>query len=66
MGYRSKDYILKKKIKYGVVDKSSGELSILSTQKSVAELLKVSRMTIYRGLPYENSEYVVYSIKMLH
>ena len=66
MTVRERDYVLKRKLKYGVLDKASGELSLHFTQKSVADLLKVSRMTIYRGLPYENSQYVVYRIKMLH
>ena len=66
MGYRSKDYILIKKLKYAVLDKKTNILSILPTQKSVTEMVKVSRSTIYRGLPYENSEYAVYSIKMKH
>lgn len=66
MGSIKKDYILKRKLKYGVLDKSSNKITLHFTQKSVAELLKVSRMTIYRGLPYETSQYVVYSIEMLH
>lgn len=66
MSTRKKDYILKRRLKYGVLDKDSSELTIHLTKKSVADLLKVSRMTIYRGIPYENSQYVVYNIKMLH
>ena len=66
MGYKSKDYILKNKLKYGVIDKKTNKMVILPTQKSVTELVKVSRSTIYRGLPYENDDYVVYPVEMKH
>lgn len=58
--------LLLDKVKYAVLDKKTQEISLHITQKSVADLLKVSRKTIYRGLPYENMEYVVYRAKMSH
>lgn len=54
--------ILKSKLKYAVLNKETQKISIFHLQKDVANLFNVSRKTIYRGLPYENSKYVVYLI----
>jgi hypothetical protein len=54
--------ILKSKLKYAVLNKETQKISIFHLQKDVADLFNVSRKTIYRGLPYENSKYVVYLI----
>jgi hypothetical protein len=54
--------ILKSRLKYAVLDKETKKISIYHLQKDVANLFKVSRKTIYRGLPYENDRYIVYNI----
>lgn len=62
MGHKKKDLILKRMLKYAVLNKTTEEITIYYYQKDVAELFKVSRKTIYRSLPYENEQYKVYLI----
>jgi hypothetical protein len=55
--------ILKSKLKYAVLNKETQKISVYHLQKDVANLFNVSRKTIYRCLPYENSKYIVYLIE---
>jgi DNA-binding GntR family transcriptional regulator len=62
MGHKSKEFILKSKLKYAILDKETNKVTILYTQKAVTTLFNVSRRTIYRGLPIQNDRYIVYNI----
>lgn len=62
MGHKTKDLILKSKLKYAVLNKETKIVTIYHYQKDVANLFNVSRRTIYRRLPFENDKYIVYFI----
>ena len=62
MGHKTVDYMLKKRIKYAVLNKETQKVSIFTFQKDVADLFNVSRKTIYRELPYQNDKYIVYIV----
>jgi hypothetical protein len=62
MGHKKKDLILKRMLKYAVLNKTTEEIIIYYYQKDVAKLFKVSRKTIFRNRTYENEQYKVYLI----
>ena len=62
MGHKTRDLILKSKLKYAVLDKETQKITIYYLQKDIADLLGVSRKTIWRGEKLENDKYKVYLI----
>lgn len=58
--------VLKSKLKYAVLNKESKEVSIYHLQKDVANLLNVSRKTMFRQMTKykfcETDRYVVYLV----
>lgn len=62
MGHKTNDWVLKNKLKYAVLNKKEGIISIYHLQKDVANLFGVNRKTIFRNKTYENDEYVLYLV----
>lgn len=62
MGHKTSDRVLKSKLKYAILNKEKGTISIYHLQKDVADLLGVSRKTIFRNKTYENDKYAMFLV----
>jgi hypothetical protein len=62
MGHKTSDRVLKSKLKYAILNKEKGTISIYHLQKDIADLFGVSRKTIFRNKAYENDKYAMYLV----
>jgi len=54
--------VLKRGLKYAVLNKESKKISIYRYKTAVADLLGVSIRTLDRSIPYETDKYIVYFV----
>ena len=62
MRHKDTTKVLKRGLKYAVLDKNTNKITIYRFKSVVATLLNVSTRTLDRGIPYENAFYKVYLI----
>ena len=62
MRHKNTTKVLKRGLKYAVLDKNTNKITIYRFKSVVATLLNVSTRTLDRGIPYENASYKVYLI----
>ena len=62
MRHKDNTKVVKRGLKYAVLDKESKKVSIYRFKNQVAELLNVSTRTLDRKIPYENERYIVYLV----
>lgn len=62
MRQKNKQKVLKTALKYAVVNKETKKVSICRYKTQVANLINVSTRTLDRQIPYENDNFIVYSI----
>ena len=62
MRHKDNTKVIKRGLKYAVLDKESRKVSIYRFKNQVADLLNVSTRTLDRKIPYENERYIVYLI----
>lgn len=63
-GMRHKDTtkVLKRGLKYAVLNKETNQIAIYRFKTQVSEVVNVSTRTLDRSLPYENSLFIVYKV----
>jgi hypothetical protein len=54
--------VLKRALKYAVLNKETSVISIFRYKTQVANLLNVSTRTLDRQIPYETDKYIVYLV----
>ncbi len=62
MRHKDNTKVLKRALKYAVLNKNTNKVTIYRYKKQVADLLNVSIRTLDRQIPYENKDYNVYLI----
>ncbi len=62
MRHKDNTKVLKRALKYAVLNKNTNKITIYRYKKQVADLLNVSVRTLDRQIPYENKDYNVYLI----
>ena len=62
MRHKDNTKVVKRGLKYAVLDKEIKKVSIYRFKNQVAELLNVSTRTLDRRIPYENERYIVYLV----
>lgn len=62
MRHKDNKKVLKRALKYAVLNKNTKEITIYRFKTQVAELLNVSTRTLDRCIPYETIDYNVYFV----
>jgi hypothetical protein len=62
MRHKNTTKVLKRALKYAVLDKKTNKITIYRFKTQVANLLNVSTRTLDRTIPYKNDDYEVYLI----
>lgn len=62
MRHKDNEKVLKKGIKYAVLNKTTNKITIYRFKTQVATLLNVSIRTLDRQIPYENDLFIVYLV----
>lgn len=62
MRHKSTKKILVRALKYIVIDKETNKTTIYRFKTQVSDSINVSTRTLDRGLPYENSKFIVYLV----
>jgi hypothetical protein len=62
MRHLDKTKVLKRALKYILIDKINNKASIFRFKTQIAKEINVSNRTLDRNLPYECKNYIVYSV----
>lgn len=62
MRHKDNEKVLKKGIKYAVLNKTTNKITIYRFKTQVATLLNISTRTLDRQIPYENDLFIVYLV----
>lgn len=62
MRHKDTTKVLKRGLKYAVLNKETNKITIYRFKIQVADLLNISTRTLDRKIPYENDKYKVYLI----
>jgi len=62
MRHKETTKILKRALKYAVLNKETNKITIYRFKTQVSEAISTSTRTLDRGLPYENNKFIVYLI----
>lgn len=62
MRHKDNQKVLKRTLKYAVLDKQNNKITIYRYKTQVATLLNVSTRTLDRQITYQNERYVVYLV----
>ena len=62
MRHKDNNKVLKRALKYAVLNKETNKVVIYRFKTQVADLLNVSTRTLDRQIPYENSSFIVYEV----
>ena len=62
MRHKDNQKVLKRALKYAVLDKQNNKITIYRYKTQVATLLNVSTRTLDRQITYQNERYVVYLV----
>lgn len=62
MRHKDTTKVLKRGLKYAVLNKETNKITIYRFKTQVADLLNVSTRTLDRQIPYENDKHKVYLI----
>lgn len=62
MRHRETTKVLKRALKYAVLNKETNQITIYRFKTQVSEVVNVSTRTLDRSLPYENSLFIVYKV----
>lgn len=62
MRHKDTTKVLKRGLKYAVLNKKTNKVSIYRFKTQVADLLNISTRTLDRTIPYKNDDYEVYLI----
>lgn len=62
MRHKDTTKVLKRGLKYAVLNKETNKITLYRFKTQVADLLNVSTRTLDRSIPYKNDKYEVYLI----
>jgi len=62
MRHKDNKKVLKRALKYAVLNKNTKEITIYRFKTQVSALLSISTRTLYRDIPYETIDYIVYKV----
>ena len=62
MRHKETTKVLKRALKYAVLNKETNKMTIYRFKTQVSEVINTSTRTLDRGLPYENNQFIVYLI----
>jgi hypothetical protein len=62
MRHKDNTKVLKRALKYAVLDKKTNKITLYRFKTTVAELLNISTRTLDRYIPYETNDYNVYLV----
>jgi hypothetical protein len=62
MRHKDTTKVLKRGLKYAVLNKNTSKVTIYRFKTQVSEVINTSTRTLLRGLPYENNQFIVYLI----
>lgn len=62
MRHKDNNKVLKRALKYAVLNKETNKVVIYRFKTQVANLLNVSTRTLDRQIPYESSSFIVYEV----
>ncbi len=62
MRHKDNKKVLKRGLKYAVLDKETKKVTLYRFKTQVANLLNISTRTLDRGIPYENDNFAVYLV----
>lgn len=62
MRHKDNKKVLKRALKYAILNKETNNITIYRFKTQVSEVVNVSTRTLLRGLPYENDKFIVYLI----
>lgn len=62
MRHKNTTKVLKRALKYAVLNKETNQIAIYRFKTQVSEVVNVSTRTLDRSLPYENSLFIVYKV----
>lgn len=62
MRHKDTTKVLKRGLKYAVLDKKTNQITIYRFKTVVADLLNISTRTLDRTIPYKNDYYEVYLV----
>ena len=62
MRHKDNNKVLKRALKYAVLNKETNKIVIYRFKTQVADLLNVSTRTLDRQIPYKNNNFIVYEV----
>ena len=62
MRHKDNRKVLKRALKYAVVNKTTNEVTIFRFKTQVSHLINVSTRTLDRQIPYENDNFIAYYV----
>lgn len=62
MRHKDNSKVLKRALKYAVLNKETNKITIYRFKTQVADILNVSTRTLDRQIPYKNNNFIVYEV----